>query len=342
MTDQTAPLRDRIAAALYDHSHPGWAISFPDLDQDQRDTYLARADAVLAVLPATVDRAAILREAIARVRRIPVQCTGLTGPVWFGQGWKDAIGEFEEIAERWDDDRPLSPYYEHPECGFHWHGRDGMDIPVQEDGQPVCPRCELAKVQKKLDHTQKMRDEVGVECKRRGKRVLEQSERVIALERQVDEVQRQLGAEILRVGQAEAELRRVADETAATETQAPAAAGLPAGTLEAAEIGANRLDAWARSPQGRNFLAHALVQLARTGWLRPAPGEPSEPKQEDAPPAEPAVTMHAIPLPGSNGVSACCGRPPCEFVGERVTRDPDKVTCSGPAAGARQDGAQPT
>jgi hypothetical protein len=55
--DQTA-LRDRIAAALYDHSHPGWAISFPDLDEDQRDTYLARADAVLAVLPATTDQTA--------------------------------------------------------------------------------------------------------------------------------------------------------------------------------------------------------------------------------------------------------------------------------------------
>ncbi|MFJ5915006.1 hypothetical protein ACIQFW_04305 [Streptomyces ardesiacus] len=50
MTDPTT-LRDRIAAALYDHSHPGWAISFPDLDQDQRDTYLARADAALAELP---------------------------------------------------------------------------------------------------------------------------------------------------------------------------------------------------------------------------------------------------------------------------------------------------
>ncbi|MGV9588212.1 hypothetical protein [Streptomyces tendae] len=114
---------------------------------------------------------------------------------------------------------PLDPNYSHEACGFHWHGRDGMDIPMR-DGQPACPRCELAKVQKKLDHTQKLRDEVGVECKRRGKRVLEQSERVIALERQVDELQRQLGVEILRAGQAEAELRRVADETAATDTQA--------------------------------------------------------------------------------------------------------------------------
>ncbi|MFZ4206801.1 hypothetical protein ACOZE4_18385 [Streptomyces griseoincarnatus] len=123
------------------------------------------------------------------------------------------------VLRRMADAGPLSPYYEHPECGFHWHGRDGMDIPMR-DGQPVCPRCELAKVQKRLDYTQRRRDEVGVECKRRGKRVLEQSERITALERQVDEVQRQLGAEILRAGQAEAELRRMADETA-TETPQP-------------------------------------------------------------------------------------------------------------------------
>lgn len=45
-------------------------------------------------------------------------------------------------------------------------------------------------------------------------------------------------------------------------------------------------------------------------------------------------TVHAVPLPGSNGISACCGRPPCEFVGERVTRDPGAVTCPGPAASA--------
>jgi hypothetical protein len=50
------------------------------------------------------------------------------------------------------------------------------------------------------------------------------------------------------------------------------------------------------------------------------------------------VPVHAVPLPGSNGISSCCGRPPCEFVGERVTRNPDEVTC--PAALA-VGGAQP-
>lgn len=73
----------------------------------------------------------------------------------------------------------------------------------------------------------------------------------------------------------------------------PAADGLPAGTLEAAEIGASRLDAWARTPQGRNFLAHALVQLARTGWLRTEPGEGFEPMR-DREPAEPADVEHCV------------------------------------------------
>ncbi|MYR60051.1 hypothetical protein GTY54_28745 [Streptomyces sp. SID625] len=49
------------------------------------------------------------------------------------------------VRRRMADEGPLSPYYEHPECGFYWHGRDGMDVPMR-DGQPVCPRCELRRV----------------------------------------------------------------------------------------------------------------------------------------------------------------------------------------------------
>ncbi|MGA4896717.1 hypothetical protein ACPCAJ_01960 [Streptomyces griseoincarnatus] len=73
-------------------------------------------------------------------------------------------------------------------------------------------------LEKRLRFSERRNDELRTECKRRGKRVLEQHERIIALERQVDEVQRQLGAEILRAGQAEAELRRLADETPHTQT----------------------------------------------------------------------------------------------------------------------------
>ncbi|MEU3507918.1 hypothetical protein ABZ733_08300 [Streptomyces longwoodensis] len=178
------------------------------------------------------------------------------------------------LTDRAAVEAPLSPDYQHPECGFHWHGRDGMDIPMR-DGQPICPRCELAKAEKKLMALQRRRDEVGAECRRRGKRVLEQSEQIGTLERQIDEVRRQLSAEILRAGQAEAELRRMADET--------------------------------------------------------------QPEAET-----PTVTVHAVPLPGSDGISACCGRPPCEFVGERVTHDPDEVTCPGtPADAPAQDDPWP-
>jgi len=28
-------------------------------------------------------------------------------------------------------------------CGFHWHGRTPSEVVPMRDGQPVCPRCEL-------------------------------------------------------------------------------------------------------------------------------------------------------------------------------------------------------
>jgi hypothetical protein len=63
--------------------------------------------------------------------------------------------------------------------------------------------------------------------------------------------------------------------TAETDTRfiPPAAANLPPGVLDSATEGADRLDASARTPVGRNFLAHALAQLARDGWLRTEPGD---------------------------------------------------------------------
>lgn len=95
------------------------------------------------------------------------------------------------------------------------------------------------------------------------------------------------------------ELRRLADETQPAEPTfvPPAAAGLPLPALESATEGANRLDAWARDPRGRNFLVHALVQLARDGWLRTEPGEGFETvRDREAPaPEDPAETVHGCP-----------------------------------------------
>lgn len=53
------------------------------------------------VIDANLDdyRAEVLAKAIGRLRAVPVQCTALTGPVWYGAGWNDAITTLEEIAD---------------------------------------------------------------------------------------------------------------------------------------------------------------------------------------------------------------------------------------------------
>ena len=64
----------------------------------------------------------------------------------------------------------------------------------------------------------------------------------------------------------------------------PAADGIPIGALDSATHGADGADAWATTPVGRNFLAHALVRLARDGWLRADP-DPAAAWEPVAPPA---------------------------------------------------------
>lgn len=44
-------------------------------------------------------RTEVLAKAIGRMRAIPVDCTALTGPVWYGDGWNSAIRVLEDIAD---------------------------------------------------------------------------------------------------------------------------------------------------------------------------------------------------------------------------------------------------
>lgn len=46
-----------------------------------------------------VYRNEVLQKAIGRLRSIPVQCTALTGPVWYGTGWNEAISALADIAD---------------------------------------------------------------------------------------------------------------------------------------------------------------------------------------------------------------------------------------------------
>lgn len=63
----------------------------PHLDADEYGQILAeKFDA---------HRAEVLAKAIGRMRAIPVDCTALTGPVWYGDGWNSAIRVLEDIAD---------------------------------------------------------------------------------------------------------------------------------------------------------------------------------------------------------------------------------------------------
>ncbi|MFE2712284.1 hypothetical protein ACFXKI_09905 [Streptomyces mirabilis] len=44
-------------------------------------------------------RTEVLAKAIGRLRAVPVNCTALTGPTWYGTGWNSAITTLEEIAD---------------------------------------------------------------------------------------------------------------------------------------------------------------------------------------------------------------------------------------------------
>lgn len=137
MTDTTerTALRDRIAAALIARIKQAVVPRLEPWPSGAVGSLFAAtefdlADAVLAVLPEPADRAALkrVREYLqARLDQVAV----------------DPAEVFNLLTGA--TSLPLSPYYSHEACGFHWHGRDGMDIPMR-DGQPVCPRCELRRM----------------------------------------------------------------------------------------------------------------------------------------------------------------------------------------------------
>lgn len=76
--------RRQIVAALSEDSHGGIA-TLSDVDHAEQLVDAHRTE--------------VLAKAIGRLRAIPVDCTALTGPVWYGDGWNSAITCLEEIAE---------------------------------------------------------------------------------------------------------------------------------------------------------------------------------------------------------------------------------------------------
>jgi hypothetical protein len=50
-----------------------------------------------------LDRVVEFERALLWLRSLPIQCTALTGPVWYGEGWNDALTELEEYKDRLPD-----------------------------------------------------------------------------------------------------------------------------------------------------------------------------------------------------------------------------------------------
>ncbi|WP_329309364.1 hypothetical protein [Streptomyces microflavus] len=139
-----------------------------------------------------------------------------------------------------------------------------------------------AATEKKLAALQRRRDEVGAECRRRGRRVLEQSEQILALERSLDEARRQLGQEILRAGEAEAALNAAP----------PAPADRAAVLREAAEVAVRAARACGESETGQ-YAASVAAGIGRD--LRRLAGEAAAGVQPPTTTADRAAALGMTP-----------------------------------------------
>jgi hypothetical protein len=142
-------------------------------------------------------------------------------------------------------------------------------------------------LEKRLRYSERRNDELRTECRRRGRNVLEQSEKNRVLERQIDSIREQLGAEILRAGQAEAELHRLAAETPGPETQ-----GVEPWLTDSARIGRTLIWSWSDVGKGafregyRAAQAEARALLGgERGTDQQPPAVVAEPGKENDPSA---------------------------------------------------------
>lgn len=114
---------------------------------------------------------------------------------------------------------PTPPGSEHYRSGWD----DGLEAAIDAargevlrwlaaEAQPETEEQPETPLEKRLRYSERRNDELRAECKRRGKIHVKYAEKIERLEKQLDEVRTQLGAEILRAGQAEDELRRSSPE----------------------------------------------------------------------------------------------------------------------------------
>lgn len=103
--------------------------------------------------PATVQLASLPRQWRAEAAATSPEASAGPGDtsdvrrVAYAGALLDCAQELQEvlsISPRGCWEHPGVMGYQHPECGFCWHGKDGLDVPTAGEGanrEPVCPRC---------------------------------------------------------------------------------------------------------------------------------------------------------------------------------------------------------
>jgi hypothetical protein len=128
-----AALRDRIAEALYAHDHPSHLV--PLNETGMEPAYRKSADAVLAVLPAPTDRAAVLRGAADRMVT-EVQQTMRTTP---GDArLPGLLAAIEGLRRMADEAQPAEAETEDPLC-ICMHRRSSH---IKGSGRLLCDECD--------------------------------------------------------------------------------------------------------------------------------------------------------------------------------------------------------
>jgi hypothetical protein len=135
-TNQTA-LREQVAEALVDWAYRSADRKYTALRRDEtvRANAYSRADAVLAVLPAPVDRAAVLAEAAARYEEILANADTGQDPRYWTAVRDIALG----LRAMADEDRPEGDDTVHA-CPGRWGGPACACFDVNEAEPAVGPR----------------------------------------------------------------------------------------------------------------------------------------------------------------------------------------------------------
>jgi hypothetical protein len=121
----------------------------------------------------------------------------------------------------------------------------------------------------RLSRAERRCEELRAESKRRGKKVLEYSEKNRALEREIDGIQRKLSAEILRADQAEAAVSSVGQAPATEQTALLAAAD----RIDAADLPQDYVDMF------DNGARWATAELRRMAVEAAVPGRTTDETQ---------------------------------------------------------------